>query len=117
MAEGLFRALAPAGLEAESAGTNPIGLHPGAVAAMAEAGVDISGQHSKGIDAAMYARAARIVVVCAHANQRCPAPPPGVPREFWDIPDPSADAETFRRVRDDLRRRVEDLIRRLSGKS
>ena len=120
MAEGFFRALAPKGMTVESAGTNPIGLHPRAVAAMAEAGIDISGHHSKGITPEGYARATHIVTVCGHADQRCPAPPPGVPKEHWPIDDPAAssgdEAETlasFRRIRDELRGRVERLIREL----
>ena len=123
MAEGLFKALAPEGMSVESAGTNPIGLHPRAVAIMAEAGIDISSHHSKGIDPAMYPRATRIVTVCGHADQRCPVPPPGLPKEHWPIDDPAAvgaqseeDVQaSFRRTREEIRRRVEGLLRRLQG--
>jgi arsenate reductase len=121
MAEGFFKALAPPGMTVESAGTNPIGLHPRAVATMAEAGIDISGHHSKGIDPSMYPRATRIVTVCSHAAQRCPAPPPGLPREHWPIDDPAAVGSegeeavrtSFRRTRDEIRGRIEGLLRRL----
>ena len=122
MAEGFFRGLAPAGMTVESAGTNPIGLHPRAVAIMAEAGIDISGHRSNGIDPSMYPRATRIVTVCGHADQRCPVPPPGLPKEHWPIDDPAAvgsESEeavraSFRKTRDEIRGRVEALIRRLS---
>ena len=113
MAEALFRELAPAGWETESAGTNPVGhVHPGAVGAMAEIGVDISGYRSKGIDPGLYARATLIVTVCGHADQRCPAAPPGIPRVHWPIEDPVASA-SFGEVRADLQMRIRDLIRQL----
>ena len=116
MAEGWFKALAPEGMTAESAGSNPVGhVHPVAVDIMAEAGVDISGHLSKGLDAAMYSRATRVVVVCAHANQRCPAPPPGIPKLFWPIRDPGT-LEDFRLIRDEIRGRIEGLLKELSGK-
>ena len=114
MAEGLFRALAPAGWQVESAGTNPVGhVHPGALAAMAEAGIDISAQQSKGIDPGLYSRATLIVTVCGHADQRCPVPPPGTAKRYWPIDDPVASA-SFGEVRDEIRRRVLELIRDLS---
>ena len=117
MAEGLFRALAPEGWEVESAGTNPVGhVHPGAVATMAEGGMDISAQQSKGIDPAMYRRATLIVTVCGHADARCPVPPPGTDKRHWPIEDPVATA-SFAEVREEIRRRILDLIRDLEGKT
>ena len=115
IAEGWFRALAPEGWVAESAGTNPVGhVHPGAVATMAEAGVDISGQQSKGIDPGIYRRATLIVTVCGHADERCPVPPPGTVKLHWPIEDPVASA-SFREVREELRRRILEMIRELEG--
>ena len=115
IAEGLFRALAPTGWTAESAGTNPVGhVHPGATATMAEAGIDISGQQSKGIDPGIYRRASLIVTVCGHADSRCPAPPPGTVKIHWPIEDPVATA-SFGEVREEIRRRMEELIRELGG--
>ncbi len=115
ISEGLFRALAPEGWEVESAGTNPVGhVHPGAIATMKEAGMDISGQQSKGIDPGMYGRASVIVTVCGHADQRCPIPPPGTVKIHWPIEDPVASA-SFREVREELRRRIVELIAELEG--
>ena len=113
MAEALFRELAPAGWKTESAGTNPVGhVHPGAVGAMAELGIDLSGYRSKGIDPGIYARATLIVTVCGHADERCPVPPPGVRKIHWPIDDPVA-KDSFREVRDEIRMRVRSLIREL----
>ncbi len=50
MAEAWTRQLKSDLFEAYSAGLNPKGIDPRSVKAMAEAGVDISGQRSKGID-------------------------------------------------------------------
>ncbi len=116
IAEGLFRALAPEGWEVESAGTNPVGhVHPGAIATMKEAGIDISAQQSKGIDPGIYERATLIVTVCGHADERCPVPPPGTVKIHWPIEDPVARA-SFGEVREDLRARVTELIGELGGK-
>ena len=113
MAEALFRELAPAGWETESAGTNPVGhVHPGAVGALAEIGIDVSGYQSKGIDPGLYARATHIVTVCGHADQRCPVPPPGVVKLHWPIEDPVG-KDSFREAREDIQSRVRALIRQL----
>ena len=50
MAEGLLRHLYGDKYEVFSAGTNPTSVHPLAIKAMAEIGIDISKQYSKNID-------------------------------------------------------------------
>lgn len=121
MAEGWARHLAPAWLEVASAGIEAHGLNPRAVSVMAEGGVDISNQESTRLDAALLEWADYVVTVCGHADEQCPALPPGTRKEHWPIADPAcargSDDEVlavFRATRDDIRTRVADLIDRLA---
>jgi arsenate reductase len=73
MAEGWARHLKADVLEAWSAGIVAHGLNPLAVRVMAEAGVDISGQQSKTVEAVRDVPFDYIVTVCGHAHESCPA--------------------------------------------
>jgi arsenate reductase len=117
MAEGLARHLSKGRLDAYSAGLEPKGLHPLAVAAMDEIGIDIRSQKSKGIDPELFNRIDLIVTLCGDAEARCPVAPPHVRREHWPMADPAQAAgsgeerrEIFRKTRDALRERVIDLL-------
>ena len=118
MAEGWARHLAGDRLEAQSAGVEAHGLNPRAVAAMAEAGVDISRQKSKQIDPELLNRADYVITLCGDADERCPAAPPGVKRLHWGFEDPAKASGTeeevrrkFREVRDAIRDRIEAFLR------
>jgi thioredoxin type arsenate reductase len=87
MAEGLARRLAPPGYRFFSAGSEPGALHPLAVAALAEVGIDISSQHSKGLAAVPLADADAIVTLCA--EEVCPLVTAPVERVHWPLPDPA----------------------------
>lgn len=120
MAEGWARALGGPDLEVRSAGIEAHGRNPRAIAVMAEAGVDISGQESTRLTPDMLAWADHVVTVCGHADEHCPALPPGTSKEHWPLDDPARASGTedeimavFRASRDDIRRRVEALIERL----
>jgi arsenate reductase len=124
MAEGWARALHAERIDAHSAGTDPHGLNPLAVRAMAECGVDISSHHSKRperivIDGAP-ARFDLVVTVCGNADERCPIFPGArvVHRGFDDPPRLARDAGAtnddealphYRRVRDEIRAFIETL--------
>jgi arsenate reductase len=117
MAEGLLRHLAPGDFEVVSAGTEPKGLHPLAVAAMAELGVDISGQSSKSVDAFVDERFDDVITLCDEANEACPTFPNATRRLHWGFDDPAkaagSDAErldAFRRVRDEIHAAIERLV-------
>lgn len=119
MAEGWARALKGDGVDACSAGIEPQGLNPLAVKVMAEAGVDISGQRSKGVDELGGAVFDCVVTVCDQAREACPRFPGRariVHRGFDDPPRLARDAKTesealghYRRVRDEIRAFVETL--------
>jgi len=117
MAEGFARHFAPAEVRVWSAGTEPKGIHPETVRVMQERGVDVSGQRSKGLEE-VPKDADVVVTLCGDAADRCPAYPGARLREHWDLPDPArtegaASTDAFRAVRDDIERRVRDLVSRL----
>jgi arsenate reductase len=125
MAEGWARALRGGAVEAQSAGTDPHPLNPLAVAAMAEAGVDISGQRSKAVGELAADAFDVVVTVCDSAREACPYLP-GAKRlvhvGFDDPPRLAAGATSveeamphYRRVRDEIRRFVESLPQALTG--
>ncbi len=126
MAEGWARALKGDLIEAYSAGIETHGLNPNAVKVMAEAGVDISGHHSKNVAELKDVPLDYVVTVCGHANETCPMFP-GKTRVvhvgFDDPPRLAKDALTeeealdcYRRVRDEIRAYIETLPESLAGK-
>ena len=117
MAEGWARTLGGDRIVAESAGIEAHGKNPRAIAVMAEAGVDISGQESTRLSDDMLARADLVVTVCGHADEHCPVLPAGVRKLHWPLHDPAKATGTeeeitaeFRRVRDEVRMRVSELL-------
>ena len=111
MAEGLGRALLPASVTVESAGSEPGTLNPDAVAVMAEIGIDISEHQPKGLDAVDLAGADVIVTLCA--DEICPVVPGAVKRLHWPISDP-VDIESSRVAREQIKDRIEALSRVLT---
>ncbi|MDA0292375.1 MAG: arsenate reductase ArsC [Verrucomicrobia bacterium] len=112
MAEGILRATAGDLLEVCSAGSNPAGyVHPQAIAALAEIGIDISAHTSKHMDEFLDREVETVITVCGNADQACPVFPGQVNRHHWPFDDPAHATGTaeeiaaqFRRVRDELRR-------------
>ena len=118
MAEGFLRAYGGDRFRAESAGTVASELHPLAVCAMAEIGIDISAQHSKSVDE-LGGRFDVCVTVC---DANCPIPPGAAIQLRWEFPDPALAGgteeqrlEAFRTVRDGIGERVRALVTQLSG--
>jgi arsenate reductase (thioredoxin) len=114
MAEGLLRHLAGDGFEAHSAGTEATHVRPLAIRAMADLGVDISGQKSETLDGYLDLPFDYVVTVCDDANEACPHFPDAGRRLHWSLPDPSKATgaederlEVFRSVRDEIRSRIE----------
>ena len=117
MAEGFLRTYAGERFEVQSAGTKATTIHPLAVRAMRELGIDISGQRSKSIDD--VGEGWDVVVTVCDAN--CPIPPRSGLKLRWSFPDPAlagGDEEqrlaAFRTVRDGIQKRVKSLATRLS---
>jgi arsenate reductase len=117
MAEGWLRHLAGDRFEAHSAGTEATRVRPLAVRAMAEEGVDIAGHAFKTLERYRAEPWDYVVTVCDDANEACPVFPGGKRRLHWSFPDPSRATGTeeqqlavYRRVRDAVRSRVQELI-------
>jgi arsenate reductase len=108
MAQAFFERDAPAGAEAESAGTSPgQRVWPEVVAAMREVGIDISARTPKKLTVEMQQRADLAVTMgCGDA---CPYVPTAV--EDWELPDPAGrPIDEVRKVRDTIEQRVKQLI-------
>jgi arsenate reductase len=117
MAEGFIRALASDRFEVESAGTEATRVHPLAVRAMDEVGIDLRGHVSKTLDRFLGDRWDYVITVCDSANERCPFFPGAAQRVHWSFDDPSAATGTdeerlaaFRRVRDAIRARLGEWL-------
>jgi len=113
MAEGLLRALASERFEIASAGTEATRVHPLAIRAMDELGIDIRGHRSKTLDAFLDEPWDVVITVCDSANERCPIFPGRTQRLHWSFEDPSAASGSdderlavFRRVRDAIGERL-----------
>lgn len=113
-------------IEAYSAGVEPNAVDPRAIKAMAEIGIDISGQRSKSIDEIGDVEFDYVVTLCDHAQQSCPvflAKTKVAHVGFEDPPKLAANAGSeeeamghYRRVRDAIRKFVEKLPEVLSDK-
>jgi len=117
MAEGWCRRLGGERITAESAGIEAHGKNRRAIAVMAEANVDISKQESIKVTPEMLDRADIVVTVCGHADEHCPVLPPEKRKIHWPLDDPARATGTeeeimaaFRAARDDIERRVQELI-------
>jgi arsenate reductase len=117
MAEGLLRALSRGAVEASSAGTKPSQVNPLAIAAMKEAGIDISAHRSKSVEEFAAQRFDIVITVCDNAKETCPIFPGAPERIHWSFPDPATvegsqeeKLRAFRDVRDGLQQRLQQLM-------
>jgi arsenate reductase len=109
MAEGLFRHESGGAWDVFSAGTRPTAVRAEAIAAMQEIGIDIAGQRSKSVDEFAGREFDYVVTVCDHANEICPVFPGKTRRLHWPFEDPVG-LEDFRRVRDEIRARIQKFL-------
>lgn len=127
IAEGLLRARGGDHYVVFSAGTHPRSVHPLAIQAMREIGIDISeaaGYRAKSLEEFIGQPPMDLVVtVCDEAAEECPFFPGARHQEHWGFPDPSAvsGSETerlaaFRSVRDQIAARITTFIDQTSGK-
>ena len=109
MAEGLLRHMAGDRIEVYSAGTRPGSVRSEAIAVMAELGIDIRGHWSKHVDDFAGQPFDYVITVCDHANESCPVFPAQTRRIHWSFEDPHGLAE-FRRIRDQISRRLTEFV-------
>jgi protein-tyrosine-phosphatase len=112
MALGWFQHLAGNGAIAWSGGSEPVReVNPAALAAMAEVGIDISGEFPKPWTDEIV-RAADVVVTMG-CGDACPIFP-GKRYEDWTLDDPAGqDVDAVRPIRDEIERRVRALLAEL----
>jgi arsenate reductase len=117
MAEGFLRHFAGDRFEVASAGTEATRVHPLAIRAMREVGIDLGAQTSKTVDSLLNRHWDYVITVCDHANERCPLFPGPTTRIHWSFDDPSqatgseeARLATFRRIRDAIENRLKEWL-------
>ncbi|MGN7970658.1 arsenate reductase ArsC [Microbacterium sp. 22296] len=114
MAAGYLQQLAGDRIDVLSAGSAPKNtINPTAIDAMAEEGIDISANQPKvlTVDAVKTSD----VVITMGCGDACPIFP-GKRYEDWELDDPAGqDLDAVRRIRDEIKGRVEELIASLSA--
>jgi len=119
IAEGLINSLYADRFEAVSGGTTATRVHPGAIKAMAEIGIDISGHRSKSIDEFEGRPFDYVVMVCDEKQTDCPFFSGGKDYIHHAFDDPAACTGTddevlacFRRTREEIKNWIdEELVR------
>lgn len=116
MAEGLLKHIAPGEYEVSSAGTKPSVVRPEAIRALAEIGIDISGNRSKSVDEFADREIDYVLTVCDDARENCPYFPAKTKLIHHSFADPAAvegDEETrlnaFRAARDEIKTYLQNL--------
>jgi arsenate reductase len=112
LAEGILRAALGEQYQVASAGSKPAGyVHPLAIKAMSEIGLDISAHTSKHMNEFLSQDVETVITVCGNADQACPLFPGQLNRHHWGFDDPAhatgtedEQMQVFRRVRDEIRR-------------
>ncbi len=119
MAEALLRSRAGNRFDVACAGMEPKGVHPLTLKALAEVGIDASGQWSKSSSEFLGKVAVRYaIIVCERANQSCPRIYPFAAQTlYWPFDDPAGATGTeveqlgkFREVRDQITARIDQWL-------
>jgi arsenate reductase len=111
LAEGILSAASGGQFRVASAGSKPAGyVHPLAIRAMQEIGIDLSTHRSKHLGEFLDQDVETVITVCGNADQACPSFPGQLNRHHWGFDDPAHSTGTedeqlavFRRVRDEIR--------------
>lgn len=119
MAQALWNQIGAGRWQAFSAGSRPSGyVHPLAIRAMGELGVDISKYQSKNLSQYLKDPFDLIVTVCDNAKEACPIFPGAKLTLHWPFDDPAeatGDDEQkmamFRRVREEIRGRIAEYLK------
>jgi ArsR family transcriptional regulator, arsenate/arsenite/antimonite-responsive transcriptional repressor / arsenate reductase (thioredoxin) len=118
MAEALLRHMSGGAVWVASAGSHPKAVHPYAVAAMAERGIDLAGARAKHLDGFTNRRLDYVVTLCDRVREVCPDFASGPRAIHWSIPDPSGETggyPAFQRTAAELETRIRFLQHRLSA--
>jgi protein-tyrosine-phosphatase len=114
MSQALFEGVADGGHSAASAGTTPADrVHPEVIEVMRELGIDLTDRQPQLLTRELAEQAD--VVVTMGCGDECPFIP-GKRYIDWDLPDPAGrPVEEVRATRDDIARRVGQLVRELDA--
>lgn len=122
MAEGLLRHFGNNKFEVFSAGTHPSFVHPLAIEAMKEIGIDISNHRSKHVSEFLGQNFDYVITVCDKAKESCPTFPGQVKRIHWSFEDPAEATGTkeermkvFRRIRDEIKEHILSFINEIEN--
>ena len=114
MAAGWLNHLGAGRVTARSAGVTPRPLHPLAVAAMAEHGVDIGDHQATHLEDYAAHRFTRVITLCDRARENCGELPAAPVAAHWSIPDPARahppDLDAFRATARELHTRIRYLL-------
>ena len=120
MAEGLLRHYGKDKFEVFSAGLETSYVHPLAIKAMAESGIDITNQYSKTVNEFQGQNFSYVITVCDGAKELCPVFPGKYNAIHWSIEDPASAEGTenermkvFRRVRQNILERINNFVSNL----
>jgi len=120
LAEGILRAAGGELVEVFSAGNQVTAVHPFAIRAAAEQGIDISQQRAKSMDEFADHSFDSIITVCDRVREVCPVFPGDPPHIHWSLPDPTAVTGTeeeqyqaFRNTARALATRIDFWLKRL----
>jgi protein-tyrosine-phosphatase len=114
MAQALVEHLADGAIEASSAGSDPKPLHPNAVRAMREHGIDIAGRRSKHLSQFSDRRFDYVISLCDRVREICPKFP-GTPQAIhWSVRDPARESGTDEQTLPAFERTAAELETRIS---
>ncbi|MBX3056942.1 MAG: metalloregulator ArsR/SmtB family transcription factor [Anaerolineae bacterium] len=120
LAEGIMRVMGGERVEVFSAGNQVTAVHPFAIRAAAERGIDISQQHAKAMDDFVGQPFDAIITVCDRVREVCPVFPGDPPQIHWSLPDPTAVTGTeaeqyqaFLNTAQELATRIDYWLKRL----
>lgn len=124
MAEGLLKYITQGAYDVYSAGTKPSIVRPEAIRALAEIGIDISGNRSKSVEEFVDEEIDYVLTVCDNAKENCPYFPAKtkvIHHSFEDPAEAEGDEETrltaFRKIRHEIKEYFEnDFVKTLETK-
>jgi protein-tyrosine-phosphatase len=117
LAEALLRHLAGDTVQVSSAGSHPKEVHPYAVAAMTEHGIDLTGARAKHLDRFIGHRFDYVITLCDRLREVCPEFPGHPEPVHWSIPDPAHEPDgypAFQRTAAELAGRIRFLLHRIA---
>jgi len=118
IAEALLRHRTGGAVEDRSAGSKPKPIHPYAVAALADRGVELGAARAKHLGEFAGERFDRVITLCDRVREVCPEFPGHPAPIHWSVPDPAGDPAgrpAFDRVAAELDDRITFLLHTLSA--